>query len=323
MPAAHFPIRLRVLAIGVLVAVLADCNGAGAQSPVASFSPAGIAPKSLAPAAVADFMYVVDNGSQTVYQYSYQTRKRLGKLKGPFYDVLTMCVDTAQDVFVVDDANQSIREYSHDGERLISTVIDLSGFPTGCSVDRTTGNLAVTNYLNAAAMYPGNVVIYPHVTGNPKTYDILNIYEVYFPAYDDKGNLFVDGYSLRYGAPLLSELPKGGNSFKDLRMNVRIPSIFGMQWDGKYLAICDTAVQPNKIDRFSISRSGAQKVSSTALKDDDDVYQFFIATIGGKTMLIATDRRHRKVSAWRYPLGGSPAFSIGGFSRPLDAAVSL
>lgn len=331
---ARFPIHLGVLALALLAA-LAGCGGSGSQSMLAAPSPAGRATRlgqsadglagrlSISPAAAADLMYVVDNGSETVYQYSYPAPKRLGKIEVPFYDVLTICLNTSQDIFVVDNAAQSIREYSRDGQKVLKTMIDFSGFPLGCSVDPTTGNVAVTN--NQAGTYgqPGNVVIYPHGNANGKTYSIPNTFFYHFPAYDDKGNLFVNGHGLRPGPPVLGELAKGAGSFKDLKINVKTASFLGMQWDGKYLAVCDIGARPNEIDRFSISRSGATKVSSTTLKGDDDVYQFSIAAIGGKTMLIATDPRNRRVFAWRYPVGGSPALSIGGFADPLDAVVSL
>ncbi len=308
-----------MLAAGALVAALAGCTGTGGRSLLA-LPRAALPAKSSFPAAAGDLIYVVDNGLESVYQYSYETRKRLNTIQGPFYDVVTMCADTKQDIFVVDDAAQSIREYSHDGKTVIKTLVDFFGFPEACSVDPTTGNLAVTNFENASGEFPGNLVIFSH-TGHANSHHVFNMYNFYFPAYDDKGNLFVNGNSTR-GSPVLSERRKGGGGFEDLTMSPKIASMFGMQWDGKYLAICDTGHQPNEIDRFSISRSGATKVSSTILQDDADVYQFFIAAIGAKDVIIATDRADRKLYAWRYPLGGNPIFSIGGFMRPLGVAIS-
>lgn len=321
MPTQSRRVPYRTLTAGALVAALAGCLGTSAQWPPA-LPPAGRALSSAGGATAGDLIYVLDNGSERVYQYSYETRKRLATIKAIFYDGLGMCVDAAQHIFVVDNTTQAIREYSHDGKTLVKTLIDFMGFPEACSVDPTTGNLAVTNLENSNDGFPGNVVIFPHVTGNPKSYDVPNMYQIYFPAYDDKGNLFVDGYSTYFASSLLSELPKSGKAFHDLTMSPKIPSVLGMEWDGKFLALCDTHQRPNEIDRFSISGSRATKVSSTILKEDDNAYQFFISAIGGKEVVVATDQVNHKLYAWRYPLGGNPSFSIGGLVRPLGVVIS-
>jgi DNA-binding beta-propeller fold protein YncE len=314
-------LRFRMLAAGALAAALAGCGVTSEQSALAP--PGGASESNSAlPTAAGDLIYVLDNGSERVYQYSYETRKRLGTIKTRFADAESMCVDGAQNVFVVDNATQAIWEYSPGGKSVIRILIDFVGFPFACAVDPTTGNLAVTNRENSYDEFPGNVVIYPHVTGKPKAYEVLNMYEIYFPAFDDKGNLFVDGYSTYFRGSLLSELPKNGKNFVDLTLSSKIASAFGMQWDGKYLAVCDIGPQPNEIDRYSMSRFSAKKVSSTILKEANYVYQFFVAAIGGKDVVVGADPTARKLYAWQYPLGGSPSFSIGGFIRPFGAVIA-
>ena len=66
-------------------------------------------------------------------------------------------------------------------------------FPFGCSVDPTTGDLAVTNFSTASGRALGNVVIYEHAKGKPKKrYTDAAISGMLLCGYDDKGNLFVD-----------------------------------------------------------------------------------------------------------------------------------
>ncbi|MBV8530702.1 MAG: hypothetical protein JO104_05245, partial [Candidatus Eremiobacteraeota bacterium] len=209
----------RITIVCAFVTALAGCSSTGTPVPLDLSSGSGADSRHWLPAGgTGNLVYVLDEGARAVYRYSYATRKQTGKLKGPFYVPLGICLDEKQDVFVVDNSAQFIREYSHDGKTVVHTLDDFLGFPAACSVDPTTGNLAVTNAQNADGSYPGNVVIYPHVTGTPKEYGILNAYYVYFPAYDDKGNLFVNGYSTRAGASLLAELSKRDRSFRDLKI---------------------------------------------------------------------------------------------------------
>ena len=79
------------------------------------------------------------------------------------------CVDESGDVFVADGGADTIREYAHGGTTPIATLND-PGEPYGCSVDPTTGNLAVTNGSDSVA-------IYPSAQGTPTLYSDPSIYE--------------------------------------------------------------------------------------------------------------------------------------------------
>ncbi|HEY6326958.1 MAG TPA: hypothetical protein VIW73_10665 [Candidatus Cybelea sp.] len=77
---------------------------------------------------------------------------RLGDLKYPAGE----CADRPGNVYVAEFYGQDVVEYAHAGASRIKTLA-APGFPLGCSIDPTTGNLAVDDaqYLggNATAIY--------------------------------------------------------------------------------------------------------------------------------------------------------------------------
>jgi hypothetical protein len=68
---------------------------------------------------------------------------------GNFSSVHTMCSDAAGDVFVPECYRNQMPEYARGGTAPIATINTIYNFPADCSVDPTTGNLAVTVYNEA------------------------------------------------------------------------------------------------------------------------------------------------------------------------------
>src|ERR1700677_289861 len=93
-----------------------------------------------------NLLYIGDNGSGGVLVYSYAPGYKLvGFLAAPRYPG-GECVDKAQDVFIPDagGGGDVTFEYAHGGTAPIAILGDLGGGPVACSIDPTTGNLAVT-----------------------------------------------------------------------------------------------------------------------------------------------------------------------------------
>lgn len=203
----------------VAIAILAGCGGSQTQfnpsGATRSVAQPGVNPQSLlspmlqrdgamaahpdhsrswmAPEAKRDnLLYISDVGTDDVDVYAYPKGVFLGTLTG-FSGPEGECVDKTGDVFIANYAASSILEYAHGGTSPIATLNDPGYLPGGCSIDPTTGNLAVTNYLTTGAGQ-GNVAIYKDAKGTPKAYhaDPL-ILEMFFCGYDKAGNLFVDG----------------------------------------------------------------------------------------------------------------------------------
>ncbi len=346
---------LAALAVSAAAALLivAGCNGAGTQSQLApnntiqtNGTHSGMNPLTHAPSpnfiggtpklhpkkgrswmlakAVPDNLwYVADTFASSIFIYSWRKLTQVGEITGlsqPF----TFCVDKAQDVYVADFGLREVLEYAHGGLTPINTLSSPNGFTLSCSVDPTTGNLAVANF----AGYPsgnGSVLVYAGASGTPTEYSAPNFTDYWFVAYDSSGNLFVDGEDLS-GVVSLAELPAGGTSFETIAMNVTIGFPGGVQWDGKYLDVGDQST--NTIYQFTVSGSNATEQGSLSLSGDTDAFQFFVPKFGSGTVnpqgnrVIAADFGSGNANKFLYPAGGSPTKTLTGFTEPEGVIVS-
>lgn len=184
-------------------------------------------------------MYVSSLKTSSVNFYSYPQGKLKGKIMGlsPPYG---LCSDAKGDVFVPQELLFDVVEYAHGSEIPIKT-LNSAGEPIACAVDPMTGILAVVDVTGASTLN-GNIALYANGSGAP---EVLSVGDIELPiacGFDDKGNLFVDGWN---GIPSqgavfkFAELQNGKTSFTDIAINKKI-NIPGMvQWDGKFMAVGD------------------------------------------------------------------------------------
>ena len=264
-----------------------------------------------------NLLYITTAHNNEVAVYSYPKAKLLGTLTG-FNFPEGECVDNSGDVWIADNAlsryGPNLFEYAHGGTSPIATLTDVQYYPNGCSVDPTTGNLAVAEEYGRIGS--GAFAIYKHAKGRPKQFTDPNIYTPFFCAFDNEGNLFVNGFSKGSDVEF-AELPKGSKTFTNLTLNETIYWPGGIQWDGTYLAVGD---QDNPIIyEFMISGNSGTEVSSTPLDGTSDVAQFFI--LGEK--VVASEPAPGTVGFWNYPQGGAATklFSVG--NEPVGTAVSM
>ena len=178
--------------------------------------------------------------------YSYPRGKVEGTLTG--FDVPAgECSDRAGNVFITSFLASEIVEYAHGGTSPIATLSDPGEYPVGCSVDPTTGNLAVTNQLTTS-YFAGDLAIYPNASGTPTTYTAPNFYYYFFCTYDNKGNLYVDGLSngTNSSTGQYAELPAGSSNLESITIDQDIYPL-GIQWDGKYVAIGAQTVEKVRV----------------------------------------------------------------------------
>jgi hypothetical protein len=135
--------------------------------------------------------------------------------------------------------------------------------------------------------------------------------------YDNKGNLFIDGYNKSY-AFQFAELAAKSKSFTAIELNQNIQGPGQIQWDGTNVAIEDSAASPSVLYRFSISGSKGREVGSTVLSGTTIVAQFWIY---GKEV-IGSDSDAGMVGIWNYPDGGSPVNTIS-VTAPYGVTVSV
>lgn len=309
------------IAAGAMAAVLSGCGGPALQAvaplPVSLQGAAQIEPSQertigRAPAVAAshagalygagksriapdlsnqDLLYV--SSVTMVGVYSYPEGKLVERLSG-FYETAGDCVDKRGDVFIVNLGTAQIFEYAHGAKRRLATLKNPSGDPVGCSIDPTTGNLAVASL---GLGVKGTVAIYKNARGKPTTYTASKFSEFFYCGYDDKGDLFVDGQN--GGSEFeFAELPKGSSTFTDITLNQAVQWPGQVQWHDGYVAVADQ--QAAAIYQFAISGSTGTLETTTDLKHVKDLAGFWIRGL----RVVVASVGNREVQYWPFPAGG-------------------
>jgi hypothetical protein len=224
-------------------------------------------------------------------------------------------------VWIPDGDQGTITEYAHGGSEPISTLYDPGVSPADCSIDATTGNLAVVGYPDSLAIYTG-------AKGAPHTYKI-GLGSFLFCTYDGSGNLFVDGMrpGARPGHPYghfgLSELPKGTSRVRKISLRNSLEPYGGwqLQWDGTYLAIAEG--WNNLIPRFTIRGNVAHYVDTVKLDQMGYVAWFWIH--GSKIIGVAFWQT--EIQLYHYPAAGDPLKTLANLPSfsgdPGDGSVTV
>jgi NHL repeat len=299
-----FPLTSYVVA-GLMVTALSACGQVATPTPGAPGAmPSSDARKGswMLPEARNENLLYVSDQDGGIYVFSYPKGRQVGTLTG-FATPAGLCSDSAGDVFVVDTNASSVVEFAHAGTEPIQTLHDFGYYPWGCSVDRSTGNLAVTN-INEVPSGPGNIAIYASARGMPATLGDPNLVYPYFCGYDGSGDLFFSGLAASPPQERIWELPRSSGSFTILPIKQSFKQEAGVQWDGRYLAVGHASV----VDRFVVNASHATLVGATPLRDAKLVLQFWIA---GKNV-VGPDFQKGSVGSWSYPQGGEPNLWIRG-----------
>jgi hypothetical protein len=308
-PLSRSPFALRVCAAAAL---LAGCGGGSQLSanpvqqnpawPVAHLGRSWMAPE----AKKSDLAYISNFYNSTILAFTYPGGKNVGSIASDEPQGECTSQTSKGNWWVVESGSDEISEYAHGGTTPLKTLSEDVGEAAGCSVDPTTGNLAVT------LLGTGDVVIFTGGSGTGTTIaDDLS--STYFAAYDDKGDLFVDGItpSDTYG---VVELPKGSSKFMPITLSPSLGS-GDLQWHDNYLAVGGSG----GIYHFAIHGTKGKEIGFTPLSGFD-VVQFWI----GGGYVVGADPGTENAEIWKYPAGG-PVFKIlsGSFDLPIGATVSV
>jgi hypothetical protein len=302
------------VALALVVVPLAGCNGAVVPASAPSAAAAALG----APAAGGGkLLYVADLGKSRVDYLAIPSGRKRGVLSG-FGTVNGACVDAKGDVFISDGHDNQLDEYAHGGTKPIATLKDPGYFTGGCSVDPTTGDLAVA--IQPVDSDPGGIAIFKHAKGTAQNHTGPIVYFPSFCGYDGQGNLFFDGHGTS-GSFVFGELPAGGKNFMRISLNQQIIVAGGVQWDGKNVAVGDQGVgyKGSTIYRFQIEGTTGTEVGTTTLGGSSDVIQFWIA---GNRVIGPNIGSSPNVMFWRYPSGGTALKTLTGFSEPVAVTVS-
>jgi hypothetical protein len=283
----------KVLGALVAVAILSACGGAVSPS-----APVANVPQANAKGALA---YVSD-GSSSVYVYSYPQLQPAGKLSG-FGQPEGLCADAAGDVWVADYGAQKVEEFAHGAVKPKATLkLDDYQSPFACSVDRKTGDLAVTAWRGNTG--PGYLNIFKKAAGKAKTLTDSAFWYMDAVAYDPKGNLFVDGSFGASNKFEFVELKSGAGKFTPISISQHIKFPGGVQYDGKYIVVGDA--EAAKI----YATSGKNVVRTTVLTGAGTVNGFFI---DGGAVICADSAT---IAIYKYPAGGTATLSISASNSP-------
>lgn len=268
------------------------------------------------PIAQTENLLYVSNVS-TVTMYSYPKGKLVGTLRG-FYRPEGECVDAVGDVYVTNLGTNQIFEYAHGVKKRLRVLRGYGG-PVGCSIDPTTGDLAVSSISRGS----GGLAVYKGARGKPRLYKDPAFSTYYFCGYDSTGNLFVDGQSSN-AAFEFAELAKGDTSLKTVTLDKSIGYPGGIQWDGRYVAVGDQ--DTSIIYQFQIKAHSGKEAGSTPLGSHaSEVSQFFILAkkIIAPNVYFTKRRAFSDVLFFDYPAGGKATKKITiGVKTPVGAVVS-
>jgi hypothetical protein len=231
------------------------------------------------------------------------------------------CIDNSGDVFITNFNGSNILEYRHGSVTPKEIISDSGEHPAGCSVDPTTGNLAVNNSYTVSNE-AGSISLYKynprHRWGAPTIYSDSSFTYMYFCGFDASGNLFVDGYTSYGGSFILAVLPAGSGTFTNLSLDQTIEVPGGIMWDGQYMTLADSGISPSAIYRFTVSGSTATVVGSTTLSGSD-VVQYWVS--GSK--VVGPQPKTSSVGIWDYPAGGGAVQTVtDGLHAPGGLTIS-
>lgn len=245
-------------------------------------------------------LYVADTGgtgNYDIYNYKSQAGHLFGTLHpGSFGFSMPAgsCEDTSGNVYIVDAGSGLLWQFPHGSSSGTSVAITNAMMPLGCSVDPTTGNIAVSNF--------GNSTMNIFQGGFSGTQMLSTALEPYMwgPGYDPSGNLFVESELKQFTSIELEELPAGSSTWQVISLPNQAcgnPFCFpdSVQWDGTYLEAGDqnfgttnNSIPTDMMGAFRISISGSTGTEiSSAIYDGNcgsnqtaDALQIFV---GGTT----------------------------------------
>jgi hypothetical protein len=324
----------RYFAGAAAAALLAGCaggvpslgGGSGTSAATAGGLPArhlNLGRSWIAPDARKDWLlYVSDGESGTVDIYSF--RKERGKLVGQITGLsfpYGQCVDHNGNVYVVDNDTSRIYEYAHGGTTPVATAKDKFGKPDGCAVDRTSGDVAISNFSGSSSSDSGGVDIFAGgLSGKQTYYTSPNLYRVFPGAYGPiPGSFFAQGIDYS-GVSNFVELPPGKKQFTMLNgLTIAFPG--SVQWDGSWMDVTDQDYgygYTTMIYRVSITASNVTVVHSSHLTDDCyPNYDWMVAiqpfvTGGSKDNLVVAGNLNcpSRENFYKYTTGGTPTWSL-------------
>jgi len=264
-------------------------------------------------------LFASDSGTNNVYMFTMPDFTLKGTLTG-WNEPQGECSDKNGNVWVTNTNATQIVLLSRSGS-VIGSLSDPDGYPVGCAVNPTNGDLAVTDIFDFSEA--GGVLIYHNGSGTPTRISHPAQYEYFFDGYDSSGNLYVDGFSYPSFTFTISVLPSGSSSMTTASISGTQPLFPGMvQWYrvGNYLAVGDQ--DASAVYWYSVSGTSLTYTGETSLSSATDLVQGVIAANNQK-YLAGGDAAGATESRWMWDAGGAPTNqNASTVLEPIGAAIS-
>lgn len=304
------------LAVGV-VFLFAGCGTVAAVAP-------GLPDASKTKAASGDLIYATSADGKAIEIFSYPTGTYVRKFAPPAGTIAleSLCSDKSGDVFVTGLLKPTgsgypqgrVYEFAHGGTKVVKTLELGSSRPFGCSVDPTSGTLAVAS----VGFRYGEGSLETFAPGGYTLYYSSDITEFYYCAYDNAGNLFVNGTGA--GTQMhLDELGKGLKQLAQITLDqyVSVSGMGQLQWDGRRITLEDLTA--DAIYRLSISGPNAKVAGKTRLNGWDG---FGLSSIASGSVIVPTGISGTGIGFWKYPAGGAMVRAVSSSEALYGLTVS-
>lgn len=264
-----------------------------------------------------ELLYVSDSSTYDVYIFSFPRGKLIGTLTGQ-NNPAGLCADKKGHIFVTQlYGGGHIVEYERGKTTPIETLSDPGYEPGACSVDPTTGDLAVANIVSDY-FGEGDLLVFPHGSGTPTTYQPPGTgswFSVNTIGYDNAGNIFFAGSC--NSAFCAGELPKGGSATENVTLSKSPTNCGTVQWDGKYITFDDQS--DGTIYRYTFKGTTGTEVSATTLSGSSAVDGSWIT---GRRVA-APQQNGSDILVYQYPAGGAAIKTISGVTQPFGTTISV
>jgi DNA-binding beta-propeller fold protein YncE len=288
-----------------MIALLAACQAA--QSPVAPAPARAVGAswmRALPPGV--PLLYVSDIGTNDVYVFDYPSLLAYGTLTG-FDKPEGLCTDSAGHVFITNLGAGTVKEFDHGGTITINT-FSPGGTPMGCAVEPVTNDLAVAD--SSTGKY---TLYHDENTTLPTVYGPGAFTSMYYLAYDNSHNLYMDGFD---GAAFEYEHNHNNGAFVPVAYSgPAIANPGAIQWSG--VAHKVWIGDQNTGNLYEININGTQFGATVTLSGAVCIGQFIIR--GNK--VVAPDRCSSDADVYHFPSG---LFDVGvGITAPFGSTISL
>jgi hypothetical protein len=243
--------------------------------------------------------------------------KMVGQITG-LYGPRGMATDKADNVYIESEGDSKVFVYAppYSGAPVL-TLDDSGWFPYDVAVS-PQGVVGVANLCNAPSCGSnGSVTFYAkHSTNICATVTNSNFYSVQDVGFDNKGNLYVDGFISYPSIPFVGEIKGGCHATKItfLKTTNSISSPSGIKVDkADRIAILDVGNKALYSYDPPKKSSLGSPISTIQLSGFNTLYAFAFEASGRDVYVGAADSSGYRVAEYSYPAGvPKKAFSAGG-----------